>query len=145
MKRFLFLFWVVLVVGSLALAACGGSATPTASEEETSQQPPAEYASLTNPMAGNADAIAAGKTVFESNCVSCHGDKGLGDGPAGASLSPHPGNLQEAASEDSEGYLFWRISEGGMMAPFNSAMPAWKDVLSKDEIWQVISYVETLK
>lgn len=146
MKRFHSLFWVVLVVGSLVLAACGGGTTPEASaEEETYPQPPAEYASMTNPMAGNADAIAAGKTIYESDCASCHGDKGLGDGPAGASLSPHPGNLQEAAAKASNGYLFWRVSEGGMMAPFNSAMPAWKDVLSQNEIWQVISYIETLK
>jgi mono/diheme cytochrome c family protein len=28
-----------------------------------------------------------------------------------------------------------------MMEPFNSAMPAWKDTLSEDEIWQVIAYI----
>ena len=43
----------------------------------------------------------------------------------------------------SDGYLFWRISEGGAMPPFNSAMLAWKGTLSEEEIWQVISYVRT--
>ena len=43
----------------------------------------------------------------------------------------------------SDGYLFWRVSEGGAMPPFNSAMLAWKGTLSEEEIWQVISYVRT--
>jgi mono/diheme cytochrome c family protein len=44
----------------------------------------------------------------------------------------------------SDGYLFWRVSEGGMMAPFNSAMPAWKTTLSEEQRWHVISYVRLL-
>ena len=43
--------------------------------------------------------------------------------------------------EMSDGALFWRVSEGGMIEPFNSLMPAWKDTLSDDERWQVITYI----
>jgi mono/diheme cytochrome c family protein len=46
--------------------------------------------------------------------------------------------------ELSDGYLYWRISEGGQMEPFNSMMPAWKDGLSEQQIWQIISFVRTL-
>ena len=36
-------------------------------------------------------------------------------------------------------YLLWAISEGG--APFGTDMPAFKDALSQDEIWQIIAYM----
>lgn len=42
-------------------------------------------APLAASAAGNA---AAGKTLFTTNCASCHGDSGKGDGPVGATLKP---------------------------------------------------------
>jgi mono/diheme cytochrome c family protein len=47
-------------------------------------------------------------------------------------------------AELSDGYLFWRASEGGTFEPFNSAMPPWKDVLSENERWQVITFLRSL-
>jgi hypothetical protein len=43
-----------------------------------------------------------------------------------------------------DAYLFYRISEGGLLAPFNSAMPAWKDVLDEQARWDVINYMRML-
>ncbi|RME41214.1 MAG: cytochrome c [Caldilineae bacterium] len=108
--------------------------------------PPAEFADLSNPFAGDEEAIAAGKTIFETNCVPCHGPKGEGDGPAAANLNPKPANLSDGDMMGmlSDGYLYWRVTEGGAMEPFNSAMPAWKTVLSEEQVWQVLSYVRTL-
>lgn len=39
------------------------------------------------------DFIAKGKELFDNNCKSCHGDNGMGDGPAGAMLNPKPRNF----------------------------------------------------
>ncbi len=39
------------------------------------------------------DFIANGKKLYEATCMSCHGEKGLGDGTAGAMLNPKPRNL----------------------------------------------------
>jgi mono/diheme cytochrome c family protein len=36
-------------------------------------------------------------------------------------------------------YLLWTISEGGK--PFDTDMPAFKDVLTPEEIWQVIAFM----
>jgi mono/diheme cytochrome c family protein len=43
----------------------------------------------------------------------------------------------------SDAYIFWRITEGGVEAPFNSAMPAWGDAYSTDQIWQLVSFLRT--
>jgi mono/diheme cytochrome c family protein len=144
MKKSMFVLLVVAVLGALVLSACGGGAAPASSGSKRPAAP-AEFASKTNPLAGNADALAKGKEQFTALCQACHGEKGLGDGPAGAALTPKPGNLQTAAKEASDGYLYWRVSEGGSMDPFKSSMPAQKGTLKEEQIWQVISYLKTLK
>lgn len=37
--------------------------------------------------------LAHGKAIFDLQCVSCHGDQGMGNGPAAASLNPPPRNF----------------------------------------------------
>lgn len=108
--------------------------------------PPAAYADLINPLAGDEEAIAAGAAVFQENCLRCHGETGAGDGPDAAALAPAPADLSDAVmmADLSDGYLFWRVSEGGAFAPFLSQMPAWADTLSEEMRWQVISYLRTL-
>ena len=39
--------------------------------------------------------IAHGQEVFKTACAVCHGDKGDGNGPAGAALNPKPRNFIE--------------------------------------------------
>jgi mono/diheme cytochrome c family protein len=145
MKKYIVPYLGLALLIILALSACASPAPVETAEPEADVAVPTEYAGLTNPLEGNADAIEAGKVVYETNCLSCHGEKGMGDGPAGASLSPKPGNLVEVAENDTVDRIFWRVSEGGMMEPFKSSMPAWKGVLSEDERWQVVSFVKTLK
>ncbi|MBK8420507.1 cytochrome c [Candidatus Villigracilis saccharophilus] len=38
-------------------------------------------------------------------------------------------------------YLFWRISFG----KDGTAMIAWKDVLTEEQIWQIIAFIRTLE
>jgi hypothetical protein len=108
--------------------------------------PPDEFAGLTNPLADDTVALTAGKDIFEVNCATCHGPEGAGDGPSAAGLDPKPANLSdgEMMPTMNDGYLFWRVSKGGSVEPFNSAMPAWETVLTEEQRWQVISYVRTL-
>ncbi|HZD10841.1 MAG TPA: cytochrome c [Candidatus Binatia bacterium] len=108
-------------------------------------EPPDEFAALTNPFAGDPEAIDAGEAIFQVNCATCHGTEGKGDGPAAEGLDPKPAVLADPMlNSHSDGYLFWRVSKGGQMEPFNSAMPAWETSLTEDQRWQVISFVRTL-
>ncbi len=65
---------------------------------------------------------------------------------AAEALNPKPATLADGMmmNDLSDGYLFWRVSKGGAMEPFNSAMPAWESGLTDEQRWQVISYVRTL-
>jgi mono/diheme cytochrome c family protein len=143
-KNFKILLFTI-IFGAIFVSACGGSAKPANSGAAESNEVPAQYAGKVNPFEGKADAAATGKGLYETNCLSCHGPKGEGDGPASASLTPKAANLLEGLREDDIAFVFYRISEGGMQAPFNSSMPAWKDSLSEDQRWQIITYLETYK
>ena len=134
------LTWIA-VVGVLFLAACGGNETPSASVDEnmTLAPVPAEYAGLTNPL--GAEAADAGAEVFHANCEMCHGPQGHGDGPAGQSLEPKPRNLASIQAAAGDDFLFWRIHDGKP----GTSMVAWKGILTDEQIWQVISFIRTLK
>jgi mono/diheme cytochrome c family protein len=133
-----------LILAAILLGACGGGQSEATKPGGTSvPTPPAEYAGKTNPFANQAAAAEAGKGIFTSDCSTCHGVNAKGDGPAAAALDPKPSNLAALQSILNDGYLLWRISEGGMQAPFDSAMPAWKGILSERQIWQVITYLRT--
>lgn len=109
--------------------------------------PPEAYAGMQ--WAGWSDAAAAsrGKELYQQQCVSCHGVTGKGDGPASAGLAHQPADLTNNFHTEpgkGDGYLFWRISEGGTAEPFRSqqsAMPAFRNVLSESERWDLLTYV----
>lgn len=123
----------------LATAGCGSAAGPTTDASGVLAPVPADYAGKTNPLGGAG--AGPGGQVFRNNCVSCHGAQGHGDGPAGVALEPSPKNLAEFSKVAGDDYLFWRISTGRP----GTAMPPWKGVLSDEQIWQVISFIRTLK
>jgi mono/diheme cytochrome c family protein len=87
--------------------------------------------------------MADGKVVFEANCAGCHGIEGGGDGPAAAALTPKPRNFIKAefkyGSDDAS--LTHTIQNGVQ----GTAMPAWKDTLSADQIKAVLVYVHHFK
>jgi mono/diheme cytochrome c family protein len=104
---------------------------------------PEPYKSMTNPPPVTQDTIARGKMVFGQNCVSCHGSSGLGDGEAAPTLKPPAGNLawlSDMPLVKWNAFMYWTIAEGGVQ--FGTAMPAFKNTLSKDDIWAVTAYIQ---
>ena len=136
MRNTFFLFVLLAVL----LTACGApQASQTSDSVVLTVTVPPEYAELTNPLA--VDAAEAGAKVFATNCASCHGDTGHGDGPVATSLTPRPVNLANLQATSSDDYLFWRISTGRS----GTAMVGWKGILADEQIWQVVTFLRTLK
>lgn len=105
---------------------------------------PQEYVGQISPIAADEASLARGEETYTLLCASCHGDGGMGDGPAGAALDPAPAPIAHTSQMMGDDYLFWRISEGGAMEPFNSLMPGWKGSLDEQARWDVINYVRAL-
>ena len=131
-------FGYLILLGFLVLSACGSnsSSNSTLTPIETV---PAEYAGKTNPL--DVNAATEGAEVFRSNCISCHGERGEGDGIASQSLDPKPANLIDVSKSVDDDYLYWRISAGKP----GTSMVAWKGILTEEQIWQAVTFIRTLK
>jgi mono/diheme cytochrome c family protein len=84
----------------------------------------------------------AGKAVFNKNCAVCHGETGKGDGVAAAGLNPRPANFLEAARSSTPREKQVRIvTNGGASEKLSPLMPAFGEMLSDQQIADVVSYV----
>jgi mono/diheme cytochrome c family protein len=139
-----------LLVGWFAYS---GTVPGTASPVELRIQHPTllqEFEKLENPFA-NADeetkrrCIEEGKHLYQQNCRPCHGSKADGNGPFANAFRLRPINFTDPGTIATvvENFAFWRIKEGGpglpnVSTPWDSPMPAWKDVLTDTQIWKII-------
>jgi mono/diheme cytochrome c family protein len=103
---------------------------------------PAGYSGISNPVEPEGDSIERGSELYATQCASCHGESGLGESRAGVNLDPPASPIAHTSQMLSDDYLFWRISEGGV--EFETAMPAWKDILEDEQIWDLVNYVRIL-
>lgn len=102
-------------------------------------QAPAEAKKVKNPVARSAKVLDQAKKIFETNCVPCHGPKGLGDGAAAAALPVKPANWTAAATQsETDGELFWKITSG------RGPMPPWKHLPDNDR-WAMVHFIRTFK
>lgn len=89
-------------------------------------------AGTANPYAGNAEAAAEGKKLFEENCRSCHGEKGSGG--FGPNLTD-----REWIFGGSDAEVFASIAGGRP-----KGMPSFEGTLGKDRIWKTIVYLREI-
>jgi len=102
---------------------------------------PEGYLATANDVGYTTRAIAAGGPLYLSHCQQCHGASGLGNGELAMALTPSPALLAYLVEQPIaiDQYLLWTISEGG--EAFGTAMPAFKKVLSQDQIWEIVAYL----
>ncbi len=126
-----------LVAGvSLAISVLGFSY----SKQNNEWVAPPSADELKNPFKGDEEATAKGKKLYLKLCAVCHGNKGKGDGVAGAALNPQPANFtKEKVKSQSDGALYWKITEG------RPPMASYKETLTDEQRWQLVNYIRELE
>ncbi len=77
-----------------------------------------------------------GEEIFIKNCQSCHGN--IGKGNMLKTLNPIPPDLASALTQElTDGELIYILNVG------RNAMPNFKNTLSEEERWKVISYIRS--
>lgn len=100
---------------------------------------PAWTDTLKNPYAHNKAATDSGKIIYQRICVVCHGSGGKGDGIAAAGLSMKPADHTSPNVQlQTDGSLWYELSNG------HAPMPAYKNVLTAKQRWELINYIRTL-
>ncbi len=100
--------------------------------------------------------LALGRSIHRTYCAQCHGIQGVGapnwrQQNADGTFPPPPHDTTGHAWHHNDDYLFRIIREGGKFLEqtdeipiFISAMPAWGDSLSPEEIQAVVTYIKSL-
>jgi len=130
-RRVLQVVSALMLVTSLAVAARKPKSEDGPAAQLSKAPPSAQ--SLKNPYAGQAEAAAAGRKLFEQHCAQCHGQDARGLERAADLHSP-------AIQDAPPGVLFWALRNGRV----RKGMPSWSQ-LPDQQLWQIVTYLKTLK
>src|SRR5262245_8241442 len=144
---------LLVTAGLLFAASFTASARPAPAPATTTVQQPApksggwtlpeNAADEKNPFAGDPKALETGKTLFKKHCERCHGPGGKGDGPDADPDVQEDMDLTVArrAARNPDGVIFYKAWNGRS----KPKMPSVKDDLTKEQLWQIVSFVQTLR
>jgi len=93
---------------------------------------PKKAAARRNPMAGDPEAVAVGRKLFELHCAECHGEDAEGGRKA-------PSLRAREVQQATPGTLFWILTNGVV----RRGMPVWSK-LPEPQRWQIVSYLKFL-
>jgi len=102
---------------------------------------PANYkAKKTTVKAGDPSINTVGKDLFTKHCKSCHGAKGLGDGPKSASLKTIVPTFADAKFKaQADGAVYFQTMVG------RDEMPNFeKKIIDEADRWALIAYIKGL-
>jgi mono/diheme cytochrome c family protein len=142
------LMLVILLLSGLAVMRLGlmpVNADGTHSSLEARIMPQVLHASIAshasgvmNPISVNEENLKAGASTYKAMCARCHSTPGGNLSVYGQSFYPPAPQLLGGMSNYTDSQLFWTIKHGIR----NTGMPAWGNMLSDDEIWQIVSLLK---
>jgi cytochrome c5 len=143
LKSLLLVLAVVLVaivlVPLVSVGAQQGAPAP-AMTPEAQATPPAQAASMKNPVKPTADSQAKAKSLYAIDCSMCHGDNGNGktDLATSMSLTMDDWSDSKTLANRQDGDLFNIIRNG------KDKMPPEGDGRAPDtEVWNLIIYIRS--
>ena len=90
-----------------------------------------------NPIQPTDANLTSGMTIYQTNCASCHGDIHHPHSMLADALYPRAQQFVEDAPDMPENQNFYIVQHGVRL----SGMPAWKQALREQEMWQVITFL----
>jgi mono/diheme cytochrome c family protein len=96
-----------------------------------------------NPLTPDAATLASGKAIFKDKCQRCHGPGGLGDGPDSDPDVREDMDLTtpKRAARNPDGVVYYKVLNGRR----RPKMPPFKDELTEQQIWTVVTYAQSLR
>lgn len=95
---------------------------------------------MKNPVEVTKENLNEAKVLYNVHCKSCHGTKGIGDGPKAKNLK---GDLGDFSSEtfhaQTDGELFYKTKVGRI------DMPGYAKKLNDEQIWLTVIWMRELK
>jgi mono/diheme cytochrome c family protein len=140
-RRWIAVVFLFSLMTISAVAARQGAKPPAGSASGWTLPPEAQ--TTKSPLTVDPQLLATGKSIFKEKCQKCHGASGKGDGPDADPDAQEDMDLTRAdrAAKNPEGVIFYKVFNGRK----KPKMPAQKDELSKEQIWAVVAYVQTLR
>jgi mono/diheme cytochrome c family protein len=134
---------LALSTAVIGLTAGSPAQQPAAQPSKSGWQLPPEAETTKNPLTVDAKVLASGKAVFKEKCQKCHGASAKGDGHDADPDAQEERDLTnpKRAARNTDGVVFFKVWNGRK----KPKMPAQKDELTKDQVWAVVSYVQSLR
>jgi mono/diheme cytochrome c family protein len=100
-----------------------------------------DIAQVKEPWVSTPEIVVYGAKLYKTNCAMCHGEKGLGDGAAGAGLNPKPRNLVEGKWTQGQGLIsHFGVLQNGIKG---GSMASYAHFKSADR-WALVHFIESI-
>jgi mono/diheme cytochrome c family protein len=133
-------------VAALSVWTIGVSAQDAAAaggQHESGAHHHQDAAKMKNPVKSSPASVDAGKRLYTTQCSTCHGPSGKGDGSMASAINPpKPSDLTDASWKHgaTDGEIFAVIRDGAK----GTSMRGYAARIKPDDTWNVVNYLRTL-
>jgi mono/diheme cytochrome c family protein len=92
---------------------------------------------VANPVAADETNLIAGAHLYRDHCALCHGDPANPNSTLADTLNPPPPQFMNDMPDMPENHNFYILQHGIRW----TAMPAWKNVFSEQQTWQLVTFL----
>ena len=135
---------VALPIAAFLVGVTGAAGAPL------STRPPGHIAAASNrdssPHRHRAPAASTGEEIFRTTCAACHGADGAGAPQSTVGFAVPLPDFTDCYATSPEMEVDWAatIRDGGPVRGFSRIMPAFRDLLTPQQIRSVVAYIRSL-